>query len=147
MPASRKDHLVSMFELHERAKLAPAEAHGRSPARNVDGIVGRVAALHELFHPWLGIIVDPDEAGGSRQAGMVKKREMMEAELKRGIAQCIAKLQDMFASSGDFSEPIDEALHELLPSSKQRFILARNNWASRSAMGFSTNKLAINEYI
>ena len=67
----------------ERTELSPREADVCAPAGEMDRVVGREAARHQLNRPGVRIVVDPDQAGArGSEAGVMQQREMRESQLE-----------------------------------------------------------------
>lgn len=104
--ASRQDLLMAAFEADQRSEIYPAKSHVRAPAREMHGIVVSITACHQLAHPAVRIIVDPDETAAACEAGMIEQREMMEAELESSLGKQRAELREVLAGLRGFSEAV-----------------------------------------
>jgi len=140
---------VTPFDPDQRPELAPLEPGIGAPACEVHWIVDAIAAADELLDPLVGIIIDPEiSVRGAGKARMIEQCEMIEAELKRDIAEQGAKLRQIAAGLGGLGEAVAEPLHGHSP---REHGLGKTRKAPPphlpSILKFSANKLPTDEYI
>lgn len=80
--AAFEDCLLLTSERHQAREVAPTKGGARSPAREVNRVMGDKFAPDKFSHPLGWVVVDPKIiARGASQAGVVKESEIIKSQL------------------------------------------------------------------